>query len=221
MSSEVHRYKLGDIAVTVLVRRLPHCVARRLHPRMPAKTSSSPRSPTRGSRPTTCSNVYAPVLIETGGKRVLIDTGNGEAVFAQSKGERGRLQHNLAAAGIDRNAIDRRGDFAFPRRPRERPARRPTTSAAFPNAEIMVPEPEWIFWMDDGEMSRASPRPHDASCSTTTAVSSTRSAARSRATPGTPRWRPASPLSARLATASATPRSWWLPAAATCWSRAT
>ncbi len=36
-------------------------------------------------------NVYAPVLIETGGKRVLIDTGNGEAVFAQTKGERGRL----------------------------------------------------------------------------------------------------------------------------------
>jgi glyoxylase-like metal-dependent hydrolase (beta-lactamase superfamily II) len=26
---------------------------------------------------------------------------------------------------------------------------------AFPNAEIKVPEAEWKFWMDDGEMSRA------------------------------------------------------------------
>jgi glyoxylase-like metal-dependent hydrolase (beta-lactamase superfamily II) len=26
----------------------------------------------------------------------------------------------------------------------------------FPNAEILVPEPEWTFWMDDGNMSRFS-----------------------------------------------------------------
>ena len=32
----------------------------------------------------------------------------------------------------------------------------PDNSKAFPNAEIMVPENEWKFWMDDGEMSRAS-----------------------------------------------------------------
>ena len=25
----------------------------------------------------------------------------------------------------------------------------------YPNAEIMVPAPEWAFWMDDGNMSRA------------------------------------------------------------------
>ncbi len=27
---------------------------------------------------------------------------------------------------------------------------------AFPNAEVLVPATEWKFWMDDGEMSRAS-----------------------------------------------------------------
>jgi len=27
---------------------------------------------------------------------------------------------------------------------------------AFPNAEVLVPAAEWKFWMDDGEMSRAS-----------------------------------------------------------------
>src|SRR5690606_11420847 len=31
----------------------------------------------------------------------------------------------------------------------------PDGSRAFPKAEIMVPEVEWAFWMDDGEMSRA------------------------------------------------------------------
>jgi glyoxylase-like metal-dependent hydrolase (beta-lactamase superfamily II) len=93
-------------------------------------------------------------VLETGGKRVLIDTGNGEAVFAQSKGERGRLQQNLAAAGVDRNAIDVvvishfhadhvNGLLAADNTP------------AFPSAEIKVPEGEWRFWMDDGEMSRA------------------------------------------------------------------
>jgi glyoxylase-like metal-dependent hydrolase (beta-lactamase superfamily II) len=31
----------------------------------------------------------------------------------------------------------------------------------FHNAEILVPEPEWAFWMDDGNMSRAaSPTVH-------------------------------------------------------------
>ena len=51
-------------------------------------------------------NTYSPIVLTTGGKSVLFDTGNGEAAAAQSKGERGTLNANLAAAGIDRNAID-------------------------------------------------------------------------------------------------------------------
>ena len=51
-------------------------------------------------------NTYSPIVLATGGKRVLFDTGNGEAASAQSKDERGTLNANLAAAGIDRNAID-------------------------------------------------------------------------------------------------------------------
>ena len=45
-------------------------------------------------------------MLKTGGKLVLFDTGNGEAVAAQSKNERGTLNQNLAAAGIDRSKID-------------------------------------------------------------------------------------------------------------------
>ena len=153
MDSEVHRYKLGDIAVTVLsdgFRTIPpdNYIANAAKEELIA-TLASAGLPTDHMR-----NTYAPIVLETSGKRVLIDTGNGEAMFAQSKGERGRLQQNLAAAGIDRNAIDVvvishfhadhvNGLLAADNKP------------AFPNAEIKVPAGEWAFWMDDGEMSRA------------------------------------------------------------------
>jgi glyoxylase-like metal-dependent hydrolase (beta-lactamase superfamily II) len=153
VDSEVHRYKLGDIAVTVLsdgFRTVPpdNYIANAPKEELIA-TLASAGLPTDHMR-----NTYAPIVLETGGKRVLIDTGNGEAMFAQSKGERGRLQQNLAAAGTDRNAIDVvvishfhadhvNGLLAADNKP------------AFPNAEIKVPAGEWAFWMDDGEMSRA------------------------------------------------------------------
>ncbi len=86
---------------------------------------------------------------------MLIDTGNGEAMFAQSKGERGRLQQNLAAAGIDRDAIDLVVISHF-HADHVNGLLTADNKAAFPNAEIKVPEVEWSFWMDDGEMSRAS-----------------------------------------------------------------
>ena len=99
-------------------------------------------------------NTYAPIMLETSGRRVLIDTGNGEAAFAQSKGERGRLQHNLAAAGIGRDTIDLVVISHF-HADHVNGLLDADSKPAFPNAEIKVPEAEWKFWMDDGEMSRA------------------------------------------------------------------
>ena len=105
MSSEVHRYKVGDIGVTVLADGFrngsPDGYILNASKEELLATLAEAGLPTDYMR-----NPYAPIVIETGGKRLLIDTGNGEAMFAQSKGERGRLQHNLVAAGIDRNAID-------------------------------------------------------------------------------------------------------------------
>jgi glyoxylase-like metal-dependent hydrolase (beta-lactamase superfamily II) len=87
---------------------------------------------------------------------VLIDTGNGEAAFAQSKRERGRLQQNLAAAGIDRSTIDVVVISHFHADHVNGLLAADNTTAAFPNAEVLVPEQEWSFWMDDGEMTHAS-----------------------------------------------------------------
>jgi glyoxylase-like metal-dependent hydrolase (beta-lactamase superfamily II) len=99
-------------------------------------------------------NTYSPIVLTTGGKRVLFDTGNGEAAAAQSNNERGTLNANLAEAGIDRNSIDIVVISHF-HADHVNGLLMADGSKAFPNAEIMVPENEWNFWMDDDEKSRA------------------------------------------------------------------
>ena len=122
MAAEVHHYKIGDIDVTVLsdgFRMVPvdgNYLSN-------ASTYDLARALAAAGLPADkMKNTYSPIVLTTGGKRVLFDTGNGEAAAAQSNGERGTLNANLAAAGIDRDAHRHRGDLAFPRRPRERPA---------------------------------------------------------------------------------------------------
>jgi glyoxylase-like metal-dependent hydrolase (beta-lactamase superfamily II) len=96
---------------------------------------------------------YSPIAVNTGSKLVVIDTGTGEANFERSKGAAGQFHGNLAASGIDRNAVDTvvishfhadhiNGLLMGDNKP------------GFPNAEILVPAAEWKYFMDDGEMSR-------------------------------------------------------------------
>ena len=97
---------------------------------------------------------YNPIVVNTGAKLVVIDTGTGEAAHKASKGANGQFLINVAAAGIDPKAIDTviishyHGDHV-------NGLLRADNSLAFPNAEILVPAAEHQFWMDDGEMSRA------------------------------------------------------------------
>jgi glyoxylase-like metal-dependent hydrolase (beta-lactamase superfamily II) len=151
--SEVHRYNVGDIAVTVILDGF------RVAPPdgyiINASRDELLATLAEAGLPTDhMKSVYTPVLLETGGKHVLIDTGNGEAVCAQTKGERGRLALNLAAAGVDRKDIDVVVISHF-HPDHVNGLLAADNTAAFPNAEIMVPEQEWNFWMDDGEMGRA------------------------------------------------------------------
>jgi len=99
--------------------------------------------------------VFNPIVVNTGSKLVAIDTGYG-AAEAKPNTTHGQYQQNLAAAGIDAKAIDTviishyhpdhvNGLLSAGDKP------------AFPNAEILVPAAEHKFWMDDGEMSRATP----------------------------------------------------------------
>ncbi|MFL6796316.1 MAG: MBL fold metallo-hydrolase [Xanthobacteraceae bacterium] len=97
---------------------------------------------------------YNPIVVNTGSKLVVIDTGTGEATFSNSKGATGQFRRNLRAAGIDRNAVDVvlishfHGDHI-------NGLLTPENQLTYPNAEILVPAAEWKYFMDDGEMSRA------------------------------------------------------------------
>jgi glyoxylase-like metal-dependent hydrolase (beta-lactamase superfamily II) len=153
VASEVHRYKLDDIAVTVLSDGF-RTVSPDGYLANASKDDLVATLAAAGLPTDHMKNTYAPIVLATGGRQVLIDTGNGEAMFAQSKGERGRLQRNLAAAGIDRNAIDLVLISHF-HADHVNGLLTADNTAAFPNAEIKVPEVEWQFWMDEGEMSRA------------------------------------------------------------------
>ncbi len=98
---------------------------------------------------------YNPICVNTGAKLCVIDTGTGEANYKKSNGVGGQFVTNLAAAGIDRGAIDTviishyHGDHI-------NGLLMADNSLTYPNAEILVPAPEHKYWMDDGEMSRAS-----------------------------------------------------------------
>jgi glyoxylase-like metal-dependent hydrolase (beta-lactamase superfamily II) len=97
---------------------------------------------------------FTPVVVDTGAKLVVIDTGNGPAQYEQSKGAVGQFHTNLAAAGIDRGAVDTviishfHGDHINGLLTGD-------NKAAFDKAEIMVPAAEWKFWLDDANMSKA------------------------------------------------------------------
>jgi glyoxylase-like metal-dependent hydrolase (beta-lactamase superfamily II) len=87
-------------------------------------------------------------LVVNGGRRVLMDAG-----FADNGGATtGRLLANLAAAGFKPEDIDTvlithyHGDHI-------QGLRRRDGSLVYPNARVMVPEPEHAFWMDDATMN--------------------------------------------------------------------
>ncbi|MGO9849827.1 MAG: MBL fold metallo-hydrolase [Methylocella sp.] len=96
---------------------------------------------------------FTPIVINTGPKLVLIDTGYGPEMHVKTKGRVGQLPSNLAAAGIDPKSIDTviishmHQDHVFGLRTAE-------GGLAFPNAEILVPELDWAYWMSDAEMNK-------------------------------------------------------------------
>ena len=97
--------------------------------------------------------VFNPMVINTGSKLILLDTGFGPGAFAATKGAIGQLGNNMAAAGIDPKAIDivLLSHFHIDHAGGLRMA---DGGLVFPNAEIKVPAPEWAFWMDESNISR-------------------------------------------------------------------
>ena len=156
MAVEVHRYKVGDIEVTVLTDGFRMVPVDDKYLRNASAADLAEALAAAGLPTDKMKNTYSPIVLTTGGRRVLFDTGNGEAASRQSNGERGTLNDNLAAAGIDRNSIDVVVISHF-HADHVNGLLTADNQRAFPKADVLVPEVEWKFWMDDGEMSRASP----------------------------------------------------------------
>lgn len=151
-----YRYKIGSYEITVVTdgaRGIPLTDAYMTNVKKEdvAKALAAAYLPTDK-----VTHHYAPIVVNTGASLVLIDTGSGAKAYTGTKGQVGQLPYNLAAAGIDPKQIDIvvishfHGDHVNGLITAD-------NKALYPNAEIKVPALEWKFWMDDGEMSRASP----------------------------------------------------------------
>ena len=91
---------------------------------------------------------FTPLMVNTGSKLVLIDTGTA-GMFVPTAAS---FMANLTAAGFDPKQVDTvvishfHGDHINGIRTKD-------GQLVFPNAEVMVPAPEWAHWMDDAKMN--------------------------------------------------------------------
>jgi len=150
-----YRYKVGSIEVTVVtdgINRLPLTDGFVLNAK---KDEVNAALAAAFMEKDVFVGPYNPIVVNTGAKLAVIDTGTGEAAYRASQGANGQFLTNLAAAGIDANTVDTviishyHGDHI-------NGLLKIDNALAFPNAEILVPAPEHNYWMDDGELSRAS-----------------------------------------------------------------
>src|SRR3982074_2489542 len=149
-----YRYKVGDAQVNVISDGVNNFALGATFV-LNAKEDDVNAALEKAYMPKDKMSVYfAPLVINTGGKLVVVDTGNGPAAYASSKGNVGQFATNMAAAGFDPKAIDMvvishfHGDHVNGLLTAD-------GTPAFPNAEVLVPAAEYKFWMDDGEMSKA------------------------------------------------------------------
>lgn len=149
-----YRYKVGDVVVTVvsdgaMTFPLPDKFVTN------ASKDEVNAALEKSFRPKDLMTIpFGPLVLNSGGKTIVVDTGSGEAAYNQTKGATGQFGVNGAAAGLDPKKVDTviishfHGDHINGLLTADG---KPT----FPNAEVLVPAVEWKFFMDDGELSRA------------------------------------------------------------------
>lgn len=92
---------------------------------------------------------FTALLIDTGKRRVLIDTGSGGQIAKTA----GSLTANLRAAGVEPRDIDTILISNF-HPDHINGIKTKDDELVFPRAEINVPTPEWAYWMNDGNLPR-------------------------------------------------------------------
>ncbi len=148
-----YRYKVGEFEVTsvtdgVTVSPLPDLYVQNAPKNDVAAELAAMHLP-----PDKATNWYNPIVVNTGSTLVAIDTGGGPPASQQTKGSLGQYHANLAAAGIDKNAVDivilshLHGDHINGLLDAD-------NKLAFPNAELLMPTVDINYWMDDSHASR-------------------------------------------------------------------
>lgn len=144
------RYKVGDYEITAIgdgfVQRPLDGFVRNVDVADVRKTLTA-----QGLPDTHIRVPYTTLVINTGSKLILMDTGNGEFAPAATTGV---WMNNFTAAGFKPEMVDTvilshfHGDHINGLRKKD-------GVATFANAEVMVPDAEWNFWMDDARMNAA------------------------------------------------------------------
>lgn len=151
-----YRYKVGDITVTAIADGL------RTIPMPEGFVRNAPREQVNAAletaflKPDEVSIPFNVLLLEIGGKRILVDTGNGPTKGAPNAPV-GLLAGTLAQLGIAPASIDEVVISHF-HADHINGLLNAEGQSAFPNARVRVPQAEWAFWMDESEMGRAPER---------------------------------------------------------------
>ena len=144
-----YRYKVGDIEVTAIndgfARRPLEGFIRN------AEVSAVQGALRERFLPTDALPIpFTTLVLRTGGRTVMIDSGNGDLGAPTS----GTWMANFKAAGFDPAKVDAvvishfHGDHINGLRLKD-------GTLVFANAEIMVPAPEWAFWTDEASLNQA------------------------------------------------------------------
>jgi glyoxylase-like metal-dependent hydrolase (beta-lactamase superfamily II) len=154
----LYRYKVGDIECTSVndgarTFPMPENFVRNVPKEQALAAAEAARWP-KGM----ITVPFNPQLINTGGKLVLIDCGNGIGQLEASKGAVGRTIGNLAAAGIQPKDIDI-VLMSHLHPDHTNGIRAADNSMAFPNAEIMAPAKDWDFWMSKENAAKSDSNP--------------------------------------------------------------
>ena len=144
-----YRYKVGDVVVTAVSDGM------RTIPLSDTFVRNQPREAVNAAlkaaflRENEVPISFTVLLLDIGGKRVLVDTGNGG-----KPGPVGQVRGTLADIGIDPASVDHVVISHF-HPDHINGLLTPEGAPAFPKAQVSVPEREWAFWMDEGQLSRA------------------------------------------------------------------
>ena len=151
----VYRYKLGELQLTALYDGTWYLPIDGKFVRNADGDTVNAALAAAFLPPSVLPITFTALLVNNGGKLTLIDTGTAGQITDTAR----FMNANLAAAGVQPTDIDTIVISHF--HPDHIDGiKTKDGDKVFAKAEILVPEPEWKFWMDDGNMSRATGAVH-------------------------------------------------------------